>query len=112
MRVDAEDVADMVERLEEGRRKLGELRQERDALLRANKLLVQLVEKQAEKLEDVLTHYTTQESGENGERRYDFENGWKLQEEVHRDALEVDNPVDIDRLERQIGEVIKTLNNT
>lgn len=107
MSVSEQDARHMIETLDRVHGQLKTLREERERLMESNRKLVDLVEQ----LEDALRTMEEKSgySQPGDEHEYDFQSGWRTDDEGHRDALEISSDVGIDEIERQIGEIRQTL---
>ena len=87
-----------------GEEKLEEVRDQRNQLLEANKRLVELVKKLEVALEE-------SEGGEIDfrEKTYSFEDGWMPSDIIHDMDIELGSKIDLDEIDRQVDEVIKTM---
>ncbi len=104
MEVGDEDHVYILDTLEKGQEKIEELRDQRDKLKEANDRLVDLVKK----LETVLAEETEEDFEYKG-NEYDYPGQWTPSDIIHEKDLDLDSNFDMDDIDSQISEAIKSL---
>lgn len=104
MEVDGEEYGEIDKVLNQGIDRIEELRDQKESLLDANKKLVKLVKKleaQIEKSEGGDIRF--------GDSEYSFDDGWEPTKIIHDQNLDLSGKVDLKDIDRQIGEIIKSM---
>lgn len=102
------DIADMLQRAQD---RISDLKEERQELLEANRRLVELVGA-AEAVLDELDADAKDDLKEQFDIRsheYSFEEGWRPEEVVHQEALDLRPGVDVEEIDDQLQEIRDTL---
>lgn len=104
MEFDEENLHQIIHTMDRSREKLEQVQEQRDRLFEANKKLVKLVKK----LEVAL------EESEGGNVRFDgseysFEDGWMPTEIIHDKNLDLSQDIDIEEVNQQVSEAIKSM---
>lgn len=93
----------ILDTLEKGKEKVEELQEENEKLQEANDKLVQLVEK----LENIIIEEV--DDFEWSDNEYDYPHQWSPSDIVHEKKLKLSHDSDLDDLDSQISEAIKSL---
>ncbi|MFB6191275.1 MAG: hypothetical protein ABEJ07_06130 [Candidatus Nanohaloarchaea archaeon] len=97
------DYVYILDTLEKGQEKIEELRTENEKLEEANEKLVQLVEK----LETIIVEELDDFDWDDND--YDYPGQWSPSDIVHEKKLKLSHGTDLDDLDSQISEAIKSL---
>lgn len=103
MELGDDDHAYILDTLNKGQERLEELRQENRKLREANSKLVQLVEK----LEAIVEDEEDSIKFEGSE--YEYPGKWTPSDIVHEENLDIDRDSDLEEIDSQISEAIKSL---
>lgn len=97
------DYVYILDTLKKGKETIDELKQREEKLEEANEKLVQLVEK----LESIIVEELEDFDWEDNE--YDYPHQWSPSDIVHEKKLKLSHDTDLDDLDSQISEAIKSL---
>lgn len=106
MEFDEVNLHEIMNIMERGQEKLEDLQDQRDELFEANKRLVELVKQLEVALEESKGGSVRFEGSE-----YSFRDGWMPTEIIHDKSLDLSEDIDIDDVDRQVDEVIKSMKN-
>lgn len=98
-----EDYVYILDTLKKGQEKIDELRTENEKLLEANGKLVDLVKK----LETIIVEEVDDFDWDGNE--YDYPHSWKPSDLVHEEDLNLSSNFDLEDIDSQISEAIKSL---
>ena len=104
MEFDEENLHRIIDIMDRSQEQFEELKDQRDRLYEANKQLVKLVKKLEAAFEDAEGGKIRYEESE-----YSFDDGFMPTDIVHDKDLDLSDEIDLDEVDEQVNEVLKTM---